>query len=236
MQPDRPDSQSRPSKKQVAEIDGRRDHLRDFGRVPSSGVAGPGGRLKAQGLASGTRRRHSALSGERDFKRPEIRGWDQQRAPMASLRTRGAMGDFTFTDAEAVRRERRVCREKRISGQIAALAEVEAAKIRGGHVDPREVVGQVQQARPIGEHLSDQNWWPRADGVIREVASRVEARLASAACGLKFDRDIIKPDVATARMHLDFEIRQVAGLRPVATLSRRYAITHDPVNRPISVR
>ena len=95
---------------------------------------------------------------------------------MASLRTRGAMGDFTFTDA--VRRERRVCREKRISGQIAALAEVEAAKIRGGHVDPREVVGQVQQARPIGEHLSDQNWWPRADGVIREVASRVEARLA----------------------------------------------------------
>ena len=67
---------------------------------------------------------------------------------MASLRTRGAMGDFTDADAdaEAVWRERRVCREKRISGQIAALAEVEAAKIRGGHVDPREVVGQVQQA------------------------------------------------------------------------------------------
>ena len=82
-----------------------------------------------------------------------------------------------------------------------------------------------------------ENWRTKADAVVREVASKSEARIASAACDVEDALGAVEVGVgtviATARMHLDFNIRQVVGLGPEATLRRGYAIARDAAGHPL---
>jgi len=72
---------------------------------------------------------------------------------MASLRKRGKVWYFAFVEADGVRREHRGCSDRRETERLAAAAEAEAAKVRAGFVDARDLGLRDHAARPIGEHL-----------------------------------------------------------------------------------
>ena len=69
------------------------------------------------------------------------------------VRLRGRVWYYRFVDADGVRREARGCGDRRVTEQMLAAAELEAAKIREGLVDPKEVAYKAHDARPLAEHL-----------------------------------------------------------------------------------
>jgi integrase len=74
---------------------------------------------------------------------------------VASLRKRGRVWYFRFTDSDGVKRERKGCTDKRATEELARAAESEAAKVRAGLIDPRDRATLAQQARPLAVHLAD---------------------------------------------------------------------------------
>jgi len=72
---------------------------------------------------------------------------------MASLRKRGKTWYYRYVDADGVKRERKGCTDKRATEELARAAESEAAKIRAGLVDPRDLARREHAARPINEHI-----------------------------------------------------------------------------------
>ncbi len=72
---------------------------------------------------------------------------------MASLRKRGKTWYFAYVDADGRRIERKGCTDKRATEDLARAAESEAAKIKAGLVDPRDLARKDHAARPIAEHL-----------------------------------------------------------------------------------
>jgi integrase len=73
---------------------------------------------------------------------------------MASLRKRGKVWYYRFTDADGVRREHRGCSDKRATEDLARDAESDAAKIRNRLVTPDELACRGHRARPLSEHLA----------------------------------------------------------------------------------
>ncbi len=51
---------------------------------------------------------------------------------MASMRKRRNVWYYRYTDADGVKREKKGCPDRRVTEQMAAFAEAEAAKIRAG--------------------------------------------------------------------------------------------------------
>jgi integrase len=73
---------------------------------------------------------------------------------MASLRKRGRVWYYAFTDASGRRVERRGCPDKRATEELARAAESESAKIREGLLDPKDKARREQESRPISEHVA----------------------------------------------------------------------------------
>ena len=74
---------------------------------------------------------------------------------MASLTKRGKMWHFRYVDADGKRVSRKGCPDRRATEQMAAKAELEAAQIRRGLIDPRERTFAEQDRRPVAEHLAE---------------------------------------------------------------------------------
>ena len=73
---------------------------------------------------------------------------------MASLRKRGSVWYYRFVDADGVKQERKGCSDRRATEELARAAESEAAKIRDGLVNPKELACRDHQARPLLEYLA----------------------------------------------------------------------------------
>jgi integrase len=74
---------------------------------------------------------------------------------MASLRKRGRVWYFKFIDGDGRPVERKGCPDRRATEEMARAAESEAAKIRAGLTDPRELAHRQHEARPLSEHVRD---------------------------------------------------------------------------------
>ena len=74
---------------------------------------------------------------------------------MASLRKRGKIWYYRFVDADGGRRERKGSPDRRATAELAAAAEMTAAKVRAGILDPKTVALGEHEARPLSEHLGD---------------------------------------------------------------------------------
>ena len=74
---------------------------------------------------------------------------------MASFRKRGKSWYYRYTDSDGGKHERRGCPDKRATEQMAAAAELEAAKIRGGLIDPKEIAFHDHAVRPLSENLDE---------------------------------------------------------------------------------
>ena len=72
---------------------------------------------------------------------------------MASFRKRGKVWYYRFVDADGIKRTAKGCSDKRATEDLARDAEAEAAKIRAGLVDAKDLARRDHQARPLSEHL-----------------------------------------------------------------------------------
>src|SRR4051794_3493658 len=74
---------------------------------------------------------------------------------MSSLRKRGRIWYYRFTDADGIKRETKGCTDKRVTEELARAAEGRAAKIRDGVLLPEEEAIAAAARRPILEDLDD---------------------------------------------------------------------------------
>jgi integrase len=68
---------------------------------------------------------------------------------------RGNCWYFRYTDGNGVRKMRKGCPDKRVTEDMLHAAEIEAARIRAGLVDPKEIALRTHEARPLAAHLDD---------------------------------------------------------------------------------
>jgi hypothetical protein len=73
---------------------------------------------------------------------------------MASLRKRGKVWYYRYVDADGVKRTVRGCSDRRASEELARDAEAQAAKMRAGLVDAKDLARRDHQARPVSAHLT----------------------------------------------------------------------------------
>ena len=78
---------------------------------------------------------------------------------MASVRKKGKIWYFRFTDSEGAKRERKGCPDRRVTEEMAREAETEAAKIKAGLIDPAIIRRQSEGRRLIGDHLVGHSRW-----------------------------------------------------------------------------
>jgi integrase len=97
---------------------------------------------------------------------------------MASLRKRGKVWYYRYTDAEGVKREAKGCPDKRATEEMARAAEAEAARIKAGLIDPRTIRYQDEGRRPLAEHLAEWHTSLLAKGDTEKHAHMVRAHVA----------------------------------------------------------
>src|SRR5579883_356020 len=86
------------------------------------------------------------------------------------LTQRGNCWYYRFTDADGKRRMRKGCTDKRATEEMLRRAETEAARIRSGVVDPRDLAYRGHEARPLVDHLADWHSYLTAKGSTRQHA------------------------------------------------------------------
>ncbi len=74
---------------------------------------------------------------------------------MASLRKRGRVWYYRYSNADGVKHEVKGCSDRRVTEELARSAESEAAKIKAGVIDLKELAYLAQGARPLAEHLEE---------------------------------------------------------------------------------
>ncbi len=123
---------------------------------------------------------------------------------MASLRKFGKVWYYRYTDADGIRREVRGCPDKRATEDMARHAESQAAKVRAGMVDPRELAMREAGKRPVDEHVKAWGDSLEAKGTTpKHVALSVARvrRLIAVVKGAAFGE--VNPPKATKRAALE---------------------------------
>ncbi len=107
---------------------------------------------------------------------------------MADFEKRGKIWYFRFVDATGKRVRRKGCPDRRATEEMARDAETEAARIRSGSLDARELAHRKNAAKPLADHLGD--WYahltdaghtPKHAGLSLDRVRRVAAIVSGAA-------------------------------------------------------
>ncbi|HZW34904.1 MAG TPA: tyrosine-type recombinase/integrase, partial [Isosphaeraceae bacterium] len=101
---------------------------------------------------------------------------------------RGKVWYYRFTDANGKRVMRRGCTDKRATEEMARAAEIEAAKIRAGLIDPKEAAYRGHEAKPLADHLADWRAFLLGRDRSRRHADEGHARVAKLMTLAKADR------------------------------------------------
>jgi len=123
---------------------------------------------------------------------------------MASVTKRGRIWYYAFIDADGRQKRFKGCSDRRETERMAAAAELEAAKIRTGLVDPRQLAYRDHAARPIAEHLQDFKAHLAARGSTSKYVGltiQQARRLLALASGAEFSE--VVPPRTTKRAELD---------------------------------
>src|SRR5271157_5688034 len=88
---------------------------------------------------------------------------------MASYRKRGKVWYFSFIDQDGRPTERKGCPDRHVTEELARAAESEAARVKAGVIDLKELAYLAQGARPLAEHLDE------FESYLRTVGSRKHA-------------------------------------------------------------
>lgn len=107
---------------------------------------------------------------------------------MASLRKRGRVWYFRYSDADGVKHEQKGCTDKRATEELARQKESEAAKIKAGLVDTRELARIIHSGHPLNDHFTEYRASLIAKGATEKHANLASYRARRVACVAKIDR------------------------------------------------
>src|SRR5271166_6166865 len=108
--------------------------------------------------------------------------------PVASLRKRGRVWYFSFIDQDGRPSERKGCPDKRVTEELARAAESEAAKIKAGLVDTRELARIIHSGHPLDDHFTEYRASLIAKGATEKHANLASYRSRRVASVAKIDR------------------------------------------------
>lgn len=97
---------------------------------------------------------------------------------MPSLRKRGKTWYYRIYDANGAQHEVKGCTDRRETERMAAAAEMEAAKVRAGMIDPKAIGFRDHEARPLAEHLADWHAYLIGKGSTPKHADLTRNRVA----------------------------------------------------------
>jgi hypothetical protein len=121
--------------------------------------------IQARGVGDGTAENDPA---------PLIRPLTHQETnPMASLRKRGRVWYFRYSDADGVKHEEKGCTDRRVTEELARTAESEAARIKAGVFDAKELVLRDHAARSLENHITEYHSRLTAKGVRTKHARQM---------------------------------------------------------------
>jgi integrase len=142
---------------------------------------------------------------------------------MASLRKRGRVWYYRFTDADGVKREWPGCPDRRATEELARKAETEAAQVRAGLYDPKELAYRRHAAHPLSEHLNEYESDMRARNNTAHYAqlhSDRARRVAALVCGGRLvDFDPPKTADKADRARADARRAEILGRGRLADLT-----------------
>jgi hypothetical protein len=93
---------------------------------------------------------------------------------MASVRKKGKVWYYRFTDADGVRHELPGCTDKRETEAMLADALAEKSRIRNGYIDGKDAGYRLHESRPLADHI---NAWQA--NLVSEGSSAKHAEHAS---------------------------------------------------------
>jgi integrase len=118
---------------------------------------------------------------------------------MASYRKRGKVWYFSFIDQDGRPTERKGCPDKTVTAELARAAESEAAKIKAGVIDPKELAYLAQGARPLAEHVDEFESFLRTAGSRKHAMVKANrARRVIALAGAEKIRDLTLSRISEA--------------------------------------
>ena len=138
---------------------------------------------------------------------------------MASLRKRGRIWYYRYSDADGVKHEVKGCTDKRATEELARQKESEAAKIKAGVIDLKELAYLAQGARPLAEHLGE------FESYLRTVGSRKHAMV-------KANRARRVISLAGAEKIRDLTLSRVS--EALAALRRQDGLNQQTINHHIA--
>ena len=106
---------------------------------------------------------------------------------MASLRKRGRVWYFSFIDQDGRPSERKGCPDKRVTEELARAAESEAARIKAGLVDTKELARIVHSGHPLDDHFTEYRASLIAKGATEKHANLASYRFRRVASVAKID-------------------------------------------------
>ncbi len=127
--------------------------------------------------------------------------WNQdcKDTAMASFRKRGRNWYFTFIDPDGRPTERKGCPDKRVTEELARAAESEAARIKAGTLDLKELAYLAQGARPLAEHVDEFESYLRTVGSRKHAMVKANrARRVMALAGVEKIRDLTLSRISEA--------------------------------------
>lgn len=139
---------------------------------------------------------------------------------MASLRKRGRVWYYRVVQADGTRPEIKGCSDRRQTEAMAAAAEAQAAKVREGLIDARDLALRDHGKRPIGEHLDAFKAHLEAKGgTPRYVGQTVQEarRLIALASGAEYSE--VAPARTATRAEIDHIETHVGHLLASAKLA-----------------
>ena len=107
---------------------------------------------------------------------------------MASLRKRGRVWYFSFINQDGRKTERKGCPDKHVTEELARAAESEAAKIKAGLVDTRELARIIHSGHPLDDHFTEYRASLIAKGATEKHANLASYRARRVASVAEIDR------------------------------------------------
>ncbi len=106
---------------------------------------------------------------------------------MASYRKRGKVWYFSFINQDGRPTERKGCPDRRVTEELARAAETEAAKIKAGLVDTRELTRIIHSGHPLDDHFTEYRASLIAKGATEKHANLASYRARRVASVAKID-------------------------------------------------
>ncbi len=107
---------------------------------------------------------------------------------MASLRKRGRVWYYRYVDADGVKHEVKGCPDRRVTEELARTAESEAARIKAGVFDAKDLVLRDHAARSLENHITEYHFGLTAKGVRTKHARQMALYARRVASAARVDR------------------------------------------------